>query len=606
MASTSSAQLISSSQTSLESEEDYRRWDEDDELYQVDDAQLSPFPTPSTCDLDSRVERDKFARAPHNSESETDSRLPTIGLPTPEPVTDEVDARTNTGPEETKPGWLFGQLLSGLSLDSSRGEDFWVAGTGFPIDTNFTVASREAWTNGKGKARAESAVRRYNLRPRQHRVDSVIASASEDSPVRNEAIRLANDPSQSTSRSNSISRSTVSGGTSCASIPLRERLVRILPMDTRERLREEPERCVAPTRKSGRPRCIRKTKGSLEVFNRVPSTLTCSTIESVDVDSLAFVRDLIGSALCGSPHKKGSSLEFDKICEGLDDLSEDDRAIFHEWIRALASEPQSTKEGLPMSSPETASSAQGISTAAPRQEAPAGSSASNRPVTRSMTRGSPPKSEAAAISATLTARDPSLPYFQKIDLYQPKSTAIRSTSAVLRDVLMRPLTETDLEPGFIYMYWFPGNFGYLKIGYTRGSAAERLEQWRRRCKHAVESVDTELFAVEVAVEHVSRVEALVHAELKDVRCREVNCLGCGGNHVEWFRETIHHARKVYDKFADWMRTKPYAYVAGEPGTGWKLRQDIKQELIEKLCQPLERSPATPKGKPVASSRRSLK
>jgi len=175
----------------------------------------------------------------------------------------------------------------------------------------------------------------------------------------------------------------------------------------------------------------------------------------------------------------------------------------------------------------------------------------------------------------------------------------RSISEMLRDVLTRPLTKRELNAGCIYMYWFPGNFGYLKIGKTNGYAGNRLEQWHRQCKHIVESVDTKLGAVA----HVFRVEALVHAELKDVRYREVNCRGCGKSHIEWFRETIQHARRVFDKWAGWMKTEPYAYVAGEHGTGWKLKQDIGQEEIEKLCQPLERLVIAPKGTPAASSRR---
>ena len=616
MASSSSTQLSTISQTLLEDKEDYGLQGEDDELYLDDNAQLSPLPYPNKYGLDSRAAWDKFARALHNSESERDRQLPTIRLPAPAPVADEVDTQVKSEPDEAISGWPFEQLLQvpDLSSGSSDEEDFWASGlleetsraqTRFPIDTNFTVASREAWANAKGKARTEPTVdpsprdRQHNLRSRQHRIDSVIVSASEEPSAWDERIRSVNDLSQSTSRSNSTSRSTVSGNASYTSIHLRERLTKILPIHTRELLHEEPKWCVASTVKPGHPRCRTKTKGSLDVVSNVPSTLTGSTIESTDAASLTFVRDLIESAICGRNHRKTVRFEFEKICENLDDMSEDDRAVFDEWIRALASEPQSTKEDPPMSHPERANSAKGISTATPRQDAPAGSSASNHPVTRSMTRRSPPKSTTTAISTTISARDPSQPYFQNFELYQPKSTASRSISAVLHDVLMRPLTKRELNAGYIYMYWFPGNFGYLKIGKTSGQAANRLDQLHRQCKHAVESVDTKL----VAVSHVFRVEALVHAELKDVRYREVNCRGCGKNHVEWFRETTQHARRVFDKWAKWMKKEPYAYVAGEPGTGWKLKQDIGKEEIEKLCQPLERLVTKPKGTSGASSRR---
>src|SRR6266480_676187 len=306
MTSSSSTELSSSPQTLREDEEGYNRRDKDDEIYQDDNAQSPQLHTPSAYDIDSRVGPDKFASVPHNSEWKHDRQHPTIELPTPKPVADEVDARIITEPNEAIPGWLFGQPLRipDFSSDSSDAKDLWAPGPldetsraqmRFPIDTNFTVESREAWTNGKEKARTESAVdpspcdRRYNLRSRHHRIDSVLISAPEEPFVRDEPIGLAKDFNQSTSRSNSTSRSTMSGNVSCASTHFRKRLATILPMDIREQLREDPNRCVAPTAKPGHPRCKIKTKGSLDVVNSVPSTLTGSTIDSADAASLAFV-----------------------------------------------------------------------------------------------------------------------------------------------------------------------------------------------------------------------------------------------------------------------------------------------------------------------------
>jgi hypothetical protein len=135
------------------------------------------------------------------------------------------------------------------------------------------------------------------------------------------------------------------------------------------------------------------------------------------------------------------------------------------------------------------------------------------------------------------------------------------------------------------MYWIPGNPNYVKIGYTCGEKpAERLKQWSTKCKHAIES-----FKIPpAAVSHVRRVEALIHAELKDVQCRLENCQGCGSNHREWFRDGPAHTLRVFRKWAEWMKTRPYAYVGGKVGTGMLLREDIRRRKIEVLCRPLER------------------
>jgi hypothetical protein len=88
------------------------------------------------------------------------------------------------------------------------------------------------------------------------------------------------------------------------------------------------------------------------------------------------------------------------------------------------------------------------------------------------------------------------------------------------------------------------------------------------------------------VKHAYRVEALVHAELKDVRFRELGCRGCGGNPVEWFQDRAAHAEAVIEKYGEWMETKPYECgVGGGENAGWRLKSG---EKIKKLCQPLER------------------
>lgn len=341
--------------------------------------------------------------------------------------------------------------------------------------------------------------------------------------------------------------------------------------------------CVALTEKPGNPQCTRKTQGPIDVLKRVPNTLTGRTVESADDASITFVRALIESALCGRSHRTKRMSHYDEICRGLDELSEDDRAVFDEWIMALASEPLTTEDDLPTSQIQTEGSAKIPPRTTRRQEASTVSLTITHPTTRLTTRRSRLAGNSLTPSLSLPSTNNSFQtYFPEFVPYRPKSTA-GTTESVLRDLIARPLKKRELHSGFIYIYWFPGIFGHIKIGQTRvADFKKRLEQWRRKCRHAAEPVD----ALLVPVRHAYRVEALVHRELKDVRLREVMCRGCGGDHIEWFRETPTHAWTVISKFADWMETEPYEYgVGGEDTTGWTLKPDQK---IEKLCRPLER------------------
>ena len=74
------------------------------------------------------------------------------------------------------------------------------------------------------------------------------------------------------------------------------------------------------------------------------------------------------------------------------------------------------------------------------------------------------------------------------------------------------------------------------------------------------------------------------AELKDVRYQEADCVKCGKTHKEWFHETVHHASRVFEKWAMWMASPLYECIEGY----WRLNPSIARERIAELCQPLER------------------
>jgi hypothetical protein len=306
------------------------------------------------------------------------------------------------------------------------------------------------------------------------------------------------------------------------------------------------------------------------------SALTSFEIKPENQPALNLVKSLIRFALCTKCHSKRATAKFDKICELSASMSENDRSELEEWIKALALEPQPTEEELPKLSTEAASSADSSSTATSSRETTE-SPARSRPVTRSQTARTQAQNTVTAGSTKATARTPGQMYIQKFVPYRPKCDVGTSASALLRKRLEKRLNTTELKAGYIYMYWFPINFGYLKIGYTTVNSKQRLKTWQRQCGHPATGVE-ELFHVP----HVARVEKLMHAELKDLRRWEIECRGCGKNHKEWFYVQTPHAKRVFIKWAEWMKTEPY-----DEETGWNLKEDIDQDKIENLCQPLE-------------------
>jgi T5orf172 domain len=138
--------------------------------------------------------------------------------------------------------------------------------------------------------------------------------------------------------------------------------------------------------------------------------------------------------------------------------------------------------------------------------------------------------------------------------------------------------------GLIYMYWVPGNFGYVKIGKTSGESTKaRLEQWTKQRGHPTEEHTNGEEEVAVQLPHVFRVEALVHAELRDFGIKEVSCKKCEQKYKEWFRVSPGHAQKVITKWSNWMESrKPYTEIDGV----WRLRKEISAQEINALCTPI--------------------
>jgi hypothetical protein len=166
--------------------------------------------------------------------------------------------------------------------------------------------------------------------------------------------------------------------------------------------------------------------------------------------------------------------------------------------------------------------------------------------------------------------------------YQPKWTKPLSVSHALQKVINEPLKPTDKKDGFIYIFWEEGHFGKVKIGRTN-NLDRRLEEWNRDCnrKHAYHPATQRNELIEIP--HVSRVERLIHIELKDQR-RERHCESCNKRHQEWFEVGEAAVIQVFEKWRDWILQKPYAL--NQQTKQWVLRPEIVENL-EQICEPTE-------------------
>ncbi|ETI23027.1 hypothetical protein G647_04823 [Cladophialophora carrionii CBS 160.54] len=153
---------------------------------------------------------------------------------------------------------------------------------------------------------------------------------------------------------------------------------------------------------------------------------------------------------------------------------------------------------------------------------------------------------------------------------------------LIRQILPMPLTPADMHrTGFIYIYWHPPNMGYVKIGYST-NVEKRLADWKRQCRFDLAEHKTEESAARVRICHLHRVEALIHAELKEYRLLEPSCTGCGRSHKEWFHVHPNHAQRVRAK---WTSRSFYS--------GGLLDDGLRDEDIDKLCELTEAEPLPP-------------
>ncbi|KAH0541395.1 hypothetical protein FGG08_004159 [Glutinoglossum americanum] len=170
--------------------------------------------------------------------------------------------------------------------------------------------------------------------------------------------------------------------------------------------------------------------------------------------------------------------------------------------------------------------------------------------------------------------------------YYPRE---KRNTVSIRDSLVRPLTPRELLDGYVYIYWYPGNFGYLKIGVTgtKGphlTVAKRLAGWKRSCGRTPLPIYPKPLEESRYLPHVYRIEALVKAEFRQHRKKSFKCQKCGKQHNEWFEVSPQHAVAVVEKWSSWMAQRPYeetlshGYKSKDRGTLWNLKEMPAEEL----------------------------
>ncbi|KAL3462010.1 meiotically up-regulated gene 113-domain-containing protein [Aspergillus heterothallicus] len=328
----------------------------------------------------------------------------------------------------------------------------------------------------------------------------------------------------------------------------------ILPISTRQFLAQNQEKCVA-IKKNTNARCGSRRNLNIEVIYEKLDTLSISNITGINT----VLQGLLTLMLCGK-HQDGARKALASWFEDKQPVElEGHRPEIEEWIKALTRSP-----GLP----------QNTAASVPDRDIATGLVENPTLYAAPTPTGSNPLS--------LTKERISSP-IQNFEPYKPKCHIGKNTSMMLREVLTAPLTKNEIEAsGMIYIFWYQGNFGHLKIGHTR-DLDKRLRTWEKDCG---KSLDVHFPLDEDdkrPVQHVRRVEKLIHAELKDCRLKEA-CSNCNKTHIEWFHVSKDAAVSAARKWILWMRKQPYICETREDGKPqWRLDNEERIGSISDLC-----------------------
>ena len=333
-------------------------------------------------------------------------------------------------------------------------------------------------------------------------------------------------------------------------------LGRILHWNILERLLIDHKQCVADLVPKEGQRCSLSAKFPLDALQILYKIYKKD--EPIRQDKVRrYVLKLIESAVCGT-HYNCASKELDKLDmvlnESPSDLVQTRTAV---WLKALSYDERSRAEI------ETISTQ--LSNAAKIGKLPTKERRT-------------PRSSAARL--TITGQ---IGYVQKFESYLPSTKRGPVSSIIRRELEKARDGKEETKRGHIYMYWFEGNFGYIKIGHSNDLKG-RKTSWVQKCKHDLTYIHTNEEVDRHMIPHVRRTEILIQAELKDVRYQETACV-CGVQHNEWFLVPFELARKVVEKWTTWMSQERYEPVLGKNRVEWRLKESVTEQEIRQLCEP---------------------
>lgn len=128
---------------------------------------------------------------------------------------------------------------------------------------------------------------------------------------------------------------------------------------------------------------------------------------------------------------------------------------------------------------------------------------------------------------------------------------VRNPRYTVKAKLEEPLTKLAWKTGTVYMFTRPSSPGFVKIGYTTMTVADRMKRWEKSCRYAP-VVQHAIYGVP----HVYRVEQLIHTELKEYWRKEKRCKhnpDCPKQHQEWFEIAVENAKRIMNKWVEWMQ-----------------------------------------------------
>lgn len=310
-------------------------------------------------------------------------------------------------------------------------------------------------------------------------------------------------------------------------------LEQILPFEINTRLIEDPNRCVA-TQVKAKSRCVRVHQVRP---NAVKTTVDAirSCVDDSDYSHLPYhIERLMRAVTCPlhqtvALRKNIANPRMNRLCDLISTLPQrrdDIVTIFANWLQAITDIDTLT----------------------------------------SLSHAKPSK--------------PSPPRLSKSVPYHAKESDGCHIAKALNAKVNESLTDEDKKDGFIYMFWDQQNFGMIKVGRTI-DLEQRLKQWNAQCKIMHHYHQSSQEGEPLKIPHCQRIERLMHIELRNYR-KKRTCDGCGRTHLEWFDISAEKAKKVYQKWQDWILQKPYAQ---DDAGDWVIRPEMLDTLSQ-VCKPV--------------------